>query len=125
MAAVPQRRVVVRIARLLGVAQCVVAVGVGIAPTSEGWAGGIFYAVVYAAPPLVLAWVLEHRSGRLLTAAGVLAVVLAVWMAIVPIGNWSGYSALQALFAVSITVPTVIVLLLVGYTALAPRRRRR
>jgi hypothetical protein len=119
MVPVPHPQRVARIARLLGAAQCVVAVGVGIAPTSEGWAGGVLYALMYAAPLFVLAWILEHRAGGLRKAAGVIALVMAVYMTAVPIGNWSGYAALQAVFVVAITVPTVLVLIAIGIAALA------
>jgi hypothetical protein len=97
---------------------------VAFAGTSEGPLGGLFSAAMYAVPLLLLSRALTRARPGLDHIAGVVAIILALYFAAVPLGNWSGYSDLQAAFAVVITVPAVIVDLLIGSVGLrAPGRR--
>jgi len=94
----------------LGLAVIQVAVGIGMAVigNSEGWLGGLMYALLYATPLVLIALALRSSSSRWHRPAGWAALLLGAYYALIVVGNWSGYSAETRIFAVSITVPTVV-----------------
>jgi hypothetical protein len=112
------RRRVSWIAAWLAAAQVLVGVGVSLLPNPEGWVGGIFYAGMYALPLLLMAVALRSSRRPWHIVAGWGALLLAVFYSLVVVGNWSGYSAAQAAFALALTAPTVLVDLLVFWATI-------
>ena len=105
-------------------AQVIVGAGISLAPNPEGWFGGILYVALYAVPLVVLGLMLRSSRRLWRSVAGWLALFLGVCYSIVVIGNWSGYTAQQAIFATAISVPTVAVDLAIFWVALLIRPRR-
>jgi hypothetical protein len=108
---------------LLALAVAHVLVGIGLAVAGD-WTGGVFYVLLYAVPLLLIGYALRSLRAALHTAAGWAAVVLALYFAAIPIGNWAGYSSGRALFVVLITLPTIAVYLAVVWFTLLHRSRR-
>jgi hypothetical protein len=106
-----------RIAVAVAAAQAVVAIGISIFPNPEGWMGGILYCAAYAVPLALLGLALRSSRQSWRTLAGWLALALSVFYSIVVLGNWSGYSTQQAILAIGITAPTVVVDLAIFWTA--------
>ena len=90
----------------LAAMQVAVGIGMGVIGNSEGWLGGLVYAVLYATPLVLIALALRSSSSRWHRPAGWAALLLGAYYALIVVGNWSGYSAETRIFAVSITVPT-------------------
>lgn len=110
----------------LGLAGVQVLVGALLAftPNLEGWAGGILFALFYAVPTALIALSLRSGSRWVSTLGAWVALLLAVFFVAIPIGNWSGYSPVQATFAVSVTIP-VAVFNLAAFWAVVLRRGSR
>lgn len=108
----------------LALAAVDVAVGIVMAfvPNPEGWAGGILFIGFYAVPLVLMGLALRSSHPVLHTIAGWAALLLAAYDGLVLIGNWSGYSSLTALFAVSITIPTVALCLVIFWAAVIRAR---
>ena len=106
-------------AMILAAAQMVVALGMLVASNPEGILGGVLFALMYAAPLLLLALALGSAQPGLRTAAGWAALGLSLAYSAVVVGNWSGYSDGQAVIAVTITVPTVVLDLVIFWSAAA------
>jgi hypothetical protein len=101
--------------------QLLVSVVVFVLPNPEGWLGGLLYAAFYAVPLALIALALRSGIPWLQTSCGWLAMLLAICFTAIPIGNWAGYASLQAVFAVAITVPTVLFYLAVFWTVVTRR----
>ena len=106
------------LATMLAAAQLLVAIGLALFPNPEGWPGGIFYAGMYALPLLLIGLALRSPDRRWHLLAGWASLILAIFYCMVVIGNWSGYSSTQVIFAVVITAPTVAIDLLISWTTL-------
>lgn len=108
----------------LGLAAVQAAVGVVLALVSneEGWIGALLYVCLYAVPLLLLGMALRSAEHVLRTAAGWVALALGVAYTVVVAVNWGGYSSAQAILAVGITVPTVVVDLAIFWAAAMPGR---
>jgi hypothetical protein len=110
----------------LGLAAIHVAVGTGMAliGNTEGWLGGLMYAVLYATPLVLIAIALRSSSTSWHGAAGWAALLLGAYYTLIVAGNWSGYSTETAIFAVSITVPTVALDLAIFWATVLHRAER-
>lgn len=89
-------------------AQVLVGAVLAFVPNAEGWFGGILFAAFYAIPTSLVAMSLRSRRRWLRTACGWGALLLAVFLIAIPIGNWPGYSSYEAAFAVAVTVPPAV-----------------
>ena len=88
-----------------------VLIGIGLAftPNSEGWAAGPMFAALYALPVLAVGTAIRAQARWLRRGAGIAALLLALFYAAVPIGNWTGYSTtFDAARAVIVSVPAVL-----------------
>lgn len=105
----PDNHLLARIAYGLAAAHVLVGIGVAIADNPEGPVGGVFYVLQYALPLALIGRAIQSPSVRRRRIAGSVALALGVFFALIVVGNWSGYSHPQAIFAVCITVPTTLV----------------
>lgn len=108
----------------LAAAQLAVAVMMWLSGNPEGWMGGILYAAFLALPQLLIALALHAPWGVCWAIAGWAAVILGALYALVVVGNWSGYSYVQAIFVVVMILPTVAVDLLVFWATVLRRPAR-
>lgn len=104
---------------ILATAQTLVALVMLLLPNQEGSLGGVLFALIYAAPLLLLALALRSAQAGLRTVAGWAALGLAMVYSAIVVGNWSGYSALQAATAVAVSAPTVALDLVVFWSVVA------
>lgn len=112
-----------QVAMLLAAAHLLVGIGMVVVGNPEGWPGGVFYVLLYGVPVALIGLAVRAQARAWVTAAGWAALILAIYYTAVPIGNWSGYTAGQALFVVLITVPTVLFDLVVFWATI--RRHQR
>lgn len=108
----------------LAAAHVVVGIVMAFVPNPEGWAGGVFFAVSYGVPLVLIGLALRSSRPALHSGAGWAALLIAVYYALIVIGNWSGYSTQTALFAVGITVPTVALDLIIFWATVLRRSGR-
>ena len=87
----------------------------------SGWLGGVFYALAYGVPLVLVALCLRAKSPAWQRAGGWAAVGLAAYCSLIVAGNWVGYSTAQAVFATAITVPTVAVYVAAAWVTIARR----
>ena len=112
------------IAMALAAAQVAVGIAMSLVGSSEGWVGGILYALLYALPLVLIALALRSPRSSLHTAAGWVALILSVFYSLLVVGNWSGYSSQMAVFAACITVPTVGLDLVIFWATVLHRSER-
>ncbi len=99
-------------------------VGVGLSfYGTEGWFGGIVYALLYALPLLLIALALRSSRSWLHIAAGWAALVLAVYCSFIVVASWSGFSR-DDVFMVCTTAPTVALDLVIFWATVLRRSRR-
>jgi hypothetical protein len=112
------------VAFALAAAYVVVGIVMFFVPNPEGWAGGIFFAVLYGVPLVLIGLALRSSHPVLHTIAGWAALLIGAVYTLIVIGNWSGYSSQTALFAVSITVPAVALDLIIFWATVLRRSGR-
>lgn len=105
------------VAVLLAVAQLLVAFGIAMASDAEGWLGGLLFAAMYAAPLLLLARALRSSSRMWHAVARWSALALAVLYTAVVAVNWIGYTTAQAVAAVVLTAPAVVLDVVIFWTS--------
>jgi hypothetical protein len=93
----------------LASAQVLVAAAMTLLGNPSGWLGGVFYAVAYALPLVLVALALRSHRPVWPKMAGWAALGIAAYDILIVVANWAGYSTTQAVFATSITVPAVAV----------------
>jgi hypothetical protein len=108
----------------LALAQVVVGAGLSLADNPEGPAGGVLYALFYAAPLLLIAGGLRSPRPSLHAVAAWVAIILAFFYTVVVVGNWPGYSGFQRIFVVSITAPTVALYAVIFWAAIFHQVKR-
>ncbi len=112
------------IAISLALVQVIIGVGLSLVPNPEGRLGGALYVAMYSVPLILFGFGLRSAKQGWRTATGWTALVLAAGYSMVVIGNWSGYTPQQALFAVGITAPTVAVDLAIFWSTVLHRPAR-
>lgn len=108
----------------LAAADVVVGIVMAFVPNPEGWLGGIFFAVSYGVPLVLIGLALRSSRPVLHAIAGWAALLISVYYSLIVIGNWSGYSSGTALLAVGITVPAVALDLIVFWATILRRSGR-
>jgi len=109
-------------AMALAALNCGVGVGLSFYGT-EGWFGGIAYALLYALPLLLIALALRSSRSRLHIVAGWATFVLAVFYSFSVVASWSGFSR-DDVFIVCTTAPTVALDLVIFWATILRRSRR-
>ena len=87
----------------------------------SGWLGGVFYALAYGVPLVLVALCLRAKAPAWHMVGGWAALGLAAYCSLIVVANWVGYSTTQAVFATAITVPTVAVYVAAAWVSLARR----
>ena len=104
--------------------QLAVAVGISLTPNSEGWLGGILYALAYGIPVVLLLLGLRSRWPGLRLAAGILAVAFALYFIAIPVLNWSLYAtSWEIVRALAASIPPVIACAAIAWAGLLHRPR--
>jgi hypothetical protein len=108
----------------LAAVHVVVGIGVGLFGTDGGLFGGAAYALLYALPLLLIALALRSSRAWLHTAAGLAALILAVFDVFIVVASWSPGLTSDDVFMVCTTTPTVALDLAIFWAAVLRHSRR-
>jgi hypothetical protein len=103
---------------ILAVGHAAIGVTMAVAGNPDGWIGGVFYVAVYAVPLLLVALALRGHASLWRKVAGWAALAIAAYETLILAGNWTGYSAAQAVFVTAITVPTALLYALIFWAVI-------
>jgi hypothetical protein len=92
----------------LAAAQALVGIVIAFVPNLEGPLGGLLYGLMYAVPTAAVALAWGSTSRPVQTVGGWAALLLAVFYTAIPVLNWNGYTPLETVFVLGVTVPTVL-----------------